>query len=51
MIERHRRIKGATGELTAATAKHYHDLRGPRGPGGQGAIGTFDWESSPRGGA
>jgi len=30
MIERHRRIKGATGELTAATAKHYHDLRGPR---------------------
>ncbi|HZY59851.1 MAG TPA: maltose alpha-D-glucosyltransferase [Candidatus Binataceae bacterium] len=30
MIERHRRIKGATGELTAVTCRHYHDLRGPR---------------------
>ncbi len=30
MIERHRRIKGATGELTAFTAKLFHDLRGPR---------------------
>jgi maltose alpha-D-glucosyltransferase / alpha-amylase len=30
IIERHRRIKGATGELTAETAKHYHDARGPK---------------------
>jgi len=30
MIERHRRIKGTTGELTALTARHFNDLRGPR---------------------
>ncbi|HEY2106546.1 MAG TPA: maltose alpha-D-glucosyltransferase [Candidatus Binataceae bacterium] len=30
MIERHRRIKGVTGELTASTARHFHELRGPR---------------------
>ena len=30
MIERHRRIKGVTGELTASTAKHFHEARGPK---------------------
>src|SRR5260370_38762866 len=30
MIERHRRIKGTTGEINASTTKHFHELRGPR---------------------
>ncbi len=30
MIERHRRVKGATGELTAAAARYFHEVRGPR---------------------
>jgi maltose alpha-D-glucosyltransferase/alpha-amylase len=28
-IEHHRRIRGVTGELTAATSKHFHELLGP----------------------
>jgi maltose alpha-D-glucosyltransferase / alpha-amylase len=30
LIERHRRVKGGTGELTAATTARFHELRGPR---------------------
>ena len=30
MVERHRRIMGATGELTASTTRFFHELRGPR---------------------
>jgi maltose alpha-D-glucosyltransferase/alpha-amylase len=29
LIERHRRIKGVTGELSASTTRHFHELRGP----------------------
>ena len=30
VVERHRRIKGVTGELTASTTRFFHELRGPR---------------------